>query len=196
MGDPVTMGVMAVGSAGSLLQQTMNAKQAKEYQQAYNDQLTKATIENYKQLDKAEADIAYNSAQDNIDNQIAHLENAAKMQAFNSAVGVKGGSVDMLVENLNRGYLSSENDIDMLREQQLESINSQAREMQNRTQASYMNEPIQRPSIFKAASDGFALGSMVSDVSGALDKYKESRSINNQTRSSGKVGSGGINGVS
>lgn len=181
MGVPAMVVMTVASTAASYAQQASAASAQEKYQDAKNDQITKATIENYKELDKAEQDVAYNTAQDSLDNQIAALEGAANQEAFSSATGIRGRSTDMLMQNLARNKAINDSDISMAREQQLNNINTQARSIQNQAEASYDYTPIKKPSAFNAAISGIQTGMSV---------YQPATSMANSFRSADKVGSG------
>lgn len=181
MGVTAMLVVTAASAAASYAQQASMASAQEDYQEAKNDQITKATIENYKELDKAEQDVAYNTAQDSLDNQIAALEGAANQEAFSSATGIRGRSTDMLMQNLARNKAVNDTDIAMAREQQLNNINTQARSMQNQAEASYDYTPIKKPSAFNAAMTGVQTGMSV---------YQPATSMANSFRNASQVGTG------
>lgn len=176
------VGGFVVGSMLSLIAQQDAATKQRNYQIKKNEQITEATIENYKELDKAEQDVMYNSAQDSLAAQIGALEASAQQAAYTGATGVAGGSVDNKRGQLYNQFSEQMNDINMSKRQQLSNINSQAKGILNQAKGSYDLTPIQKPSVLKAASDGYSVSSMFKTGGDAAKKaYGESRPAGRQS---------------
>lgn len=177
----VSTGVGLVSGAANYIQQSNNAEAQAEYQKQVNENITEATIENYKELGKAEQDVLYNTSQDSLQNQINALKEASSLEAYASATGTRGGATNMLLNDIMRKKAVGETDIRMARDQQLRNIDSQAKALQRGAQASYVNTPIQRPSIWTSAAQG---------VSTAANAYGTVTKFDKAWRDSSKVGSG------
>lgn len=181
---PIEWAVMGTAMAASYAQQYSAASNQADYQARKNQIQNEATIENYKQLDKAEQDIMYNSAQDSLKFQIEALEANAQQESVVGATGVTGGSVDHLRGKMKNKYTVGQHDIQRSRDQQLKNIDAQAKGMQQRAEASLDRTPIKKPSILQAASTGLTAAQM---VSGAGKKADNAKTQNAPVRDS-KVG--------
>lgn len=182
VGAAVISTTTAVASgAANYVQQVNNAEAQQEYQDQVNQQITEATIENYKELSKVEQDVLYNTSQDSLEHQIAALQNASSQVAMSSASGISGGSADARMREIARLKDKGDTDIRMAREQQLRNIDAQAKSLQQGAKASYLNAPIQKPSVWGAVAQGAQSGASMFTGSLALDKA---------WRDSSKVGSG------
>lgn len=159
-----------VSGAASYMQQANNAEAQAEYQKLQNEQITDATIENYKELSKAEADVLYNAGQDSLEHQITALQTASSNIAASSALGIGGGSADARMRDIYRRKSVGDTDIKMARDQQLRNIDAQAKSLQQGAQASYINAPIQKPSVWGSVAQGAKSGANMFTSSQAFDK--------------------------
>lgn len=177
----VSTATAAVSGAANYIQQSQNAEAQAEYQKQVNENITEATIENYHELGKAEQDALYNAGQDSLQNQINALKEASALEAYSSATGARGGATNMLLTDIMRKKAVGETDIRMARDQQLRNIDSQAKALQRGAQASYINTPIQKPSVWTSAAQG---------ASTAANAYGTVTKLDKAWRDSSKVGSG------
>lgn len=157
--DPVSLAIMGVGAAASMAEQSSAAQNQADAQAARNRAQVNATIENYKELDKAEGDVVYNSAQDALDLQVQGLQAKAQAEAMASATGIRGRSSDFINSDLDRQISQGNTDLAMAQQQQLNNISAQAESLRIGTKANLDHTPIQKPSVLQAVSTGASLAS-------------------------------------
>ncbi len=160
----VATGAGVLGSALSYTQQKSAAKAQIAYQEEQNQKITEATIENYKELSKTEQAALYNAGQDSLENQISYLQAKGTMQALTAATGVQGRSSDMLFNNLIMKRDQQATNIRMQLDETLDNVNAQAEQLQAGAEASYLDTPIQKPSVWDSVSYGVNTGLSTSQL--------------------------------
>lgn len=172
-------------TAATHIQQTNNAKAQAEAQAKQNQMITEATIENYKDLSKAEQAVLYNAQQDSMENKISALESKSAMEARASATGVRGRSSDMLFNKLSMDKARGDTAIRQSRDQQLHNINQQAIALQTGAEASYDNTPIRKPSAWNSIAAGASAGANMYGTATSLNKaWTDSRRITDVQKTS------------
>ena len=157
------------GTAASLSSQANTAKAQAEHQNKINENITKATIDNYKEITKAEQNVLYNAAQDTISNKIGQLRAESEAEAVASATGHRGRSSDMLMANLGLMGSQQQQSITMARDAQLENLNLQAKQLQTGAEQSFINTPIAKPSPWEALATGVNMGAQVHSFGSRID---------------------------
>lgn len=165
----VSVATAAAGTAVSMAAQAKTAKGQAEQQNKINENITKATIDNYKEITKAEQNVLYNSTQDSISNKIGQLRAESEAEAVASATGHRGRSSDMLMANLGLMGTQQQTSITMARDAQLENLRTQAVQLQTGAEQSYVNTPIAKPSPWDALATGVGVGSQVHSFGSRLD---------------------------
>ncbi len=154
----VATGAGILGSAISYSQQKSAYDAQVAYQEEYNQKITEATIDNYKELSKTEQAILYNAGQDSLENQINYLQAKGTMDALTAATGVQGRSSDMIFNDLVLKRDQEATNIRMYRDESLDNVNAQAEQLQENAEASYDTTPIQKPSVWDSLSYGVNMG--------------------------------------
>ena len=157
-------------TAANFVSQSNAAEAQAAAQQQRNEMITEATIENYKELSKAEQATLYNAQQDSLENKIGAMEAMSQQEAMASATGVRGRSSDMIFNQMSQDKASNDTAIKMARDQQLYNINQQALSLQRGAEASYDNTPIRKPSAWQAVAAGASDGAQMFGSSMAFDK--------------------------
>lgn len=165
----VSTATAVAGTAVSMSAQSNTAKAQAEQQNKINENITKATIDNYKEITKAEQNVLYNSTQDSISNKIGQLRAESEAEAVASATGHRGRSSDMLMANLGLMGTQQQTSITMARDAQLENLRTQAVQLQTGAEQSYVNTPIAKPSPWDALATGVGVGSQVHSFGTRLD---------------------------
>lgn len=165
----VSVATAAAGAAVSMSAQASAAKNQAAHQNKINEGITKATIDNYKEITKAEQNTLYNATQDSIANKIGQLRAESEAEAVASATGNRGRSSDMLMANLGLMGTQQQTSITMARDAQLENLRTQAVQLQTGAEQSYVNTPIAKPSPWEALSTGVSIGSQVHSFGTRLD---------------------------
>lgn len=166
----VSTATAIAGTAASMASQKATAEAQAEHQNKINENITKATIDNYKEITKAEQNVLYNATQDSIANKIGQLKAESEAEAMASATGHRGRSSDMLMANLGLMGSQQEQSITMARDAQLENLRLQAVQLQTGAEQSYINTPIAKPSPWQALGEGVQLGTNVHSFGTRLDK--------------------------
>lgn len=166
----VSTATAIAGTAVSMSAQAANAKAQAKHQNKVNENITKATVDNYKEITKAEQNVLYNTTQDTISNKIGQLKAESEAEARASATGVRGRSSDMVLNNLKLAGSQQQTSINMARDSQLENLRLQAVQLQTGAEQSYINTPIAKPSPWEALATGAQMGSSMYDMGTRFDK--------------------------
>lgn len=165
----VSTATAVAGTAVSMSAQASAAKNQAAHQNKVNEGITKATIDNYKEITKAEQNTLYNATQDSIANKIGQLRAESEAEAVASATGHRGRSSDMLMANLGLMGAQQQTSITMARDAQLDNLRAQAVQLQTGAEQSYINTPIAKPSPWEALATGASVGSQVHSFGTRLD---------------------------
>lgn len=165
----VSVATAAAGAAVSMSAQASAAKNQAAHQNKVNEGITKATIDNYKEITKAEQNTLYNATQDSLANKIGQLRAESEAEAVASATGHRGRSSDMLMANLGLMGTQQQTSITMARDAQLDNLRTQAVQLQTGAEQSYVNTPISKPSPWEALATGASVGSQVHSFGTRLD---------------------------
>ena len=170
------MGVeTAVFIAASYYAQQQAAKAQEKAADAKNERIQQETLRQYGEMSEAESEIVSDSYKNSIQAQADYLKSRSNIELQSAASGTYGGSVDLAIEDLNTTQGQRQADILKQRDQQLGQISQGARNLQAQSNASLDRTPIKKPSILQAATEGYSMGTPITDMLGSRSKAGDAK---------------------
>jgi len=171
------MAVQAIMAGGMAVAQGYSAytqaKADEEAQDAYNKQLTEDAIRQYGELDEVEDDIIYESHAQSLQAQKQLLLERSDLFLRAAHTGTYGGTVDLALKDIGRGFSSRMSEITDNKDRNLESVVKQAEEIHAGTKRNY-DTTLRRPAWFSGAMGALQGAQAGSSLAGSLSGVKGS----------------------
>ena len=164
---------MSVASLGfgaiSARMQYKTTKAEEDSQDAFNRGLLDDAVRGYRELDKAEEDIIYESHANSLETQKQALTARSDILLHAAGTGAYGGSVDSALTDLGRGFSSRMSEITVNRDRHLDNVVSQAEDIQAGVRRS-ADRTIIQPAWFSAGMAGLRTTSQVMNIEQGIAK--------------------------
>jgi hypothetical protein len=178
---PYIRGAVTVASVGvQYMTAQKDAKNAKEAQDKYNENVRETTRDQLKDATSAKADLLENSGKDSLQASLDFMEAKSSTEANANAVGARGGSFDMLLNDMKSESAQVKSDVNANRTQGFRQMQKQSDAIRQGGARNLDNRVIKRPSmagaIMQGASSGMQAGYQGYKIGGALKTaYSDSR---------------------
>lgn len=155
-------GVLGVGSTlVSGLQSRKDAEAQQEAQAINNREIDKTAYANYSDLSRAEVSVQEQSNLSSLEQQKVYFRARGKVLSSLGAAGTAGGSVDSILNDLNRTKGQNLSTITKNRRTQLDEIALQAEQIRQGAKASKSNRVFNKPSGLQI---GLQVGAAIADT--------------------------------
>lgn len=140
-------GLSTLGTYMSGRQERYNAEAQEALQAQNNREIDKAALENYSELSRAETGINMQAGESSLEQQKAFFKARGQQLVSSGASGTAGGSVDMVLRDLNTTKGKNLSTISYNRRQQLDEVVSQAESIRQGAKAAKSNRIFNKPSM-------------------------------------------------
>lgn len=163
---------LAVGGYSAYSNYQMQEDQAKATED-YNRQVLSNMVDNYHLLASTEVDTLESSYSDSLDAQVRYLDAKAKAQNNAAAIGAAGGSVDMIMGEIERQGDVNMAEIISNRERAFSQINHQAESIRrgSHNQMKSIKKPSVKAALIKGATDGIKTYFIADSLSEGFAEY-------------------------
>lgn len=159
----VQIAITLASTAASMAMAYKQSEDAKDAQEAYNEQLKKDAIRQYGELDKAESDIIHESHSKSLQAQRDFMTARSQVELQAAVSGTYGNSVNLAIQDLKTGLGGRMADITYNREAQLDEIDRTAERIQAQPGLN-ADRTVSAPSWLSAGQAGIGTYQRVSDI--------------------------------